>query len=134
MKVHFAQKYGLAPIGTIAHEWMMGIAAIEGYEGVNGRAMDLWDIVSVSFFDSLLCVSDSLLPLKTYPSGALSIALTDTFSSKPFFADFSSNPQRARRWRGLRQDSGDPHKFITLAKDAFEKTGSDPKTSEYTWQ
>ncbi|KAK4054474.1 nicotinate phosphoribosyltransferase [Microbotryomycetes sp. JL201] len=105
--VHFAQKYDLTPIGTIAHEWIMGIAALTGYEGSNGRALDLWE--------------------ETYPSGALSIALTDTFSTKPFFNDFVSKPERARRWRGLRQDSGDPFKFISVAKEAFERVGADPK-------
>ncbi|ORY89415.1 nicotinate phosphoribosyltransferase [Leucosporidium creatinivorum] len=105
--VHFAQKYNIAPIGTIAHEWIMGVAALTGYEGSNGRAMDLWE--------------------KTYPSGALSIALTDTFSTKPFFDDFISDPARANRWKGLRQDSGSPFKFISLAKEAFERVGADPK-------
>ncbi|BGP55626.1 hypothetical protein JCM8202_004887 [Rhodotorula sphaerocarpa] len=106
--LHFAQKYDLAPIGTIAHELIMGIAALEGYEGSNGRTMDLWE--------------------KVYPDGSLGIALTDTFTTRPFFEDFVANPERARRWKGLRQDSGDPMKFIPVAKEAFEKVGADPKT------
>ncbi|KAM0753349.1 nicotinate phosphoribosyltransferase [Meredithblackwellia eburnea MCA 4105] len=106
--VYLAMKYDVLPIGTIAHEWIMGIAAIEGYNGANGRAMDLWEA--------------------TYPSGALSIALTDTFSTKPFFEDFVSNPERGCRWKGLRQDSGDPSKFIPIAKEAFERVGADPKS------
>lgn len=108
--VHFAQKYDITPIGTIAHELIMGEAALTGYEGSNGRTMDLWD--------------------KTYPSGGLSIALTDTFSTKPFFEDFVSKPERAKRWRGLRQDSGDPFKFIDIAKDAFLRVGANPKESK----
>ncbi|BGP08226.1 nicotinate phosphoribosyltransferase [Rhodotorula toruloides] len=104
--VHFAQKYDLAPIGTIAHELIMGIAALEGYEGSNGRMMDMWE--------------------KIYPDGSLGIALTDTFTTKPFFDDFVSNPERARRWKGLRQDSGDPFKFIPVAKEAFQRVGADP--------
>jgi nicotinate phosphoribosyltransferase len=43
--VHFAMKYDLAPIGTIAHEFIMGIAALEGYEHCNGRALDQWEKV-----------------------------------------------------------------------------------------
>lgn len=108
--VHLAQKYDIAPIGTIAHEWIMAIAAKEGYVGSNGRAMDLWDL--------------------TYPTGVLSIALTDTFGSKAFFKDFVSNPTRAKHWKGLRQDSGDPLTFLADAKAAFEKVGVDPKSSE----
>ena len=42
----------------------MGVAAIEGYENTNGRAMDLWE--------------------KVYP-GALLVALTDTFSTEAFY-------------------------------------------------
>jgi hypothetical protein len=62
MQVFFARKYDIAPIGTIAHgtspslhvllilltcitEWIMGIAAMEGYEHCNIRAMKLWDAV-----------------------------------------------------------------------------------------
>ncbi|GAA5825903.1 hypothetical protein JCM5353_004547 [Sporobolomyces roseus] len=105
--VHLAQKYDLNPVGTIAHEWVMGIAAFHGYEHCNGRAMDLWE--------------------KIYPDGSLSIALTDTFTTKPFFEDFTSNPERALRWKGLRQDSGDPLQFLQAAKGVFEKIGADPK-------
>ncbi|GAA6001346.1 hypothetical protein JCM10207_006618 [Rhodosporidiobolus poonsookiae] len=104
--VHFAEKYDSAPIGTIAHEFIMGIAAMEGYEGCNGRAMDMWEQV--------------------YPDGSLGIALTDTFTTKPFFDDFVADPARAKRWRGLRQDSGDPFKFIDTAKEAWTRVGEDP--------
>ncbi|GAA5854293.1 hypothetical protein JCM9279_005113, partial [Rhodotorula babjevae] len=62
-----------------------------------------------------------------YPSGALSIALTDTFTTKPFFDDFVADPERARRWKGLRQDSGDPLKFIPVAREAFERVGAAPR-------
>lgn len=67
--------------------------------------------------------------LQVYPDGSLGIALTDTFTTRPFFEDFIAKPERARRWKGLRQDSGDPVKFIPMAKEAFEKVGADPKTS-----
>lgn len=116
--VHLAQKYDVAPIGTIAHEWIMAIGALEmakgnktSYLGLNGIAMDLWD--------------------KTYPSGALSIMLTDTFGSKIFLEDFVSNPVRANHWKGLRQDSGDPISFLNNAKAAYEKIGIDPKSSRF---
>lgn len=110
----------------------MGIAALEGYEGSNGRTMDLWEKVSslvpshsIAAPPAQLC---ELLP-QIYPDGSLGIALTDTFTTRPFFDDFVANPERARRWKGLRQDSGDPIKFIPMAKEAFEKVGADPKTS-----
>jgi len=63
--VHFAQKYNLMPIGTIAHEWFMGVAALKGYENANSTALALWEDV--------------------YRSDATLIALTDTFSTECFF-------------------------------------------------
>ncbi|KAG5651933.1 hypothetical protein H0H81_006915 [Sphagnurus paluster] len=119
---HFAHKYGIAPIGTIAHEWFMGVAALKGYEKTNCVSLDLWEAV--------------------FASSAL-IALTDTFSTDAFFKvrafpaselimsliamqDFTSDPERMRRWAGLRQDSGDPFTFGPRVKAMYESMGIDP--------
>jgi nicotinate phosphoribosyltransferase len=45
--------------------------------------------------------------------------LTDTFTAKAFFSDYTSNPTRALRWMTLRQDSGDPFVFAKQAKQAW---------------
>lgn len=55
------------------------------------------------------------------PNSPLHIALTDTFSSAVFFADFTA--ARARAWRGLRQDSGDPLAFARRVKAVYEALG-----------
>ncbi|KAF9474684.1 nicotinate phosphoribosyltransferase [Pholiota conissans] len=102
--VHFAQKYNLKPIGTIAHEWFMGIGAMKGYENANGIAMHLWEEVY------------------TTPDAPL-IALTDTFTTEAFIKDFVSDPELAYRWTGLRQDSGDPFIFGPRIKETYEKLG-----------
>ncbi|KAH9999212.1 nicotinate phosphoribosyltransferase [Russula compacta] len=101
--VHFAQKYGLRPAGTIGHEWFMGIGALRGYEHVHGIALDLWEEV--------------------YSNGTFLLALTDTFTTKAFFQDFATDAERAGRWHGLRQDSGDPFVFAPLAKEVYERLG-----------
>jgi nicotinate phosphoribosyltransferase len=57
-----------------------------------------------------------------YPASATSpplTMLTDTFTVRTFFDDFTSNPERALRWGALRHDSGDPFEFIKMAKEAW---------------
>lgn len=110
--VHLAQKHSLAPIGTIAHEWFMAVGALRGYEHANALALDLWEEV--------------------YPN-ALLLALTDTFSTEAFFRDFTT--QRAEKWAGLRQDSGDPYVYAPRAKEVYEALGveyKDRKTIIYS--
>ncbi|OZJ03431.1 hypothetical protein BZG36_03186 [Bifiguratus adelaidae] len=103
--VHFAMKYNIRAIGTVAHEFFMGISAIDGLPRANRNALTRWH--------------------ETF-QGNLGIALTDTFSTQIFFADFDK--QLAELYDGVRQDSGDPFTFVDNMVAHFKKLGIDPNT------
>jgi nicotinate phosphoribosyltransferase len=85
----------------------MAVAAISGFENANGRAMDFWEAVY---------------------SNALLVTLTDTFSTEAFYQDFVKDPERAKRWAGLRQDSGDPFVFAPRAREIYQSMNIDHTT------
>lgn len=67
--VHFAMKYGIPHVGTVAHEWIMGIASITNdYEHANEIALRYW--------------------FGCFGPGVLGIALTDTFGTPTFLKAF----------------------------------------------
>lgn len=118
--VHLARMYNLVPVGTVAHEWTMGIAGLCGYTGVNKRALELWD----SVYQPPAYVPKG-------PADNLTIALTDTFSTRVFWDDLLSDDKGVEilhRWRGLRQDSGDSREFVQRAIDTYRKINVDPST------
>lgn len=103
--VHFAHKYNLTPIGTMAHEWIMGISALESLRYANRHAMQIWS--------------------KIY-QGKLGTALTDTFGDEAFWKDFDG--ELARLYDGIRHDSGCPFEFVKRAIRGYENLGIDPAT------
>ena len=107
---YFAYKYGLKPIGTYAHEMPMVYAARADQEGRN----------------PLDGHNEMLQDWEARYNGELSIALTDTFTSDFFFADFTK--EQAEKWDGLRHDSGDPIEFGERAIAFYENYGIDPTT------
>ena len=103
--VHFAHQYDVKPIGTMAHEWIMGISALEGLRHANRFALKIWAKVF---------------------KGNLGIALTDTFGTPAFFKDFCL--ELAKLYDGVRHDSGDPIEFGDRVIKHYEAMGIDPWT------
>jgi nicotinate phosphoribosyltransferase len=150
--VHFAMKHNLVPVGTVAHEWFMGVAAITNdYEHANEIALEYWTA--------------------TFGEGVLGVALTDTFGTPTFLRAFkkqipaittavpggcttltsaaattvpdsvetlaSTKPpihagldhvSEARKtyadvFTGVRQDSGDPLEFVKMMRDFYDAEG-----------
>ena len=67
--VHFAMRFDLQPVGTVAHEWFMGVAAVtNNYRDANEIALQYW--------------------VATFGEGVLGIALTDTFGTDTFLKAF----------------------------------------------
>lgn len=104
-----AFQHGLVPVGTIAHEIFMVGAAVGDGSDESIRA-------------SQRCVLDAWWDMYGEP---FSLFLTDTWGSGFFFADVGE--ARARRFRGVRQDSGDPAAFGERAIRWYEDSGVDPR-------
>lgn len=103
--VHLAHRYRVKPIGTMAHEFMMGISALEGLRFANRHAMKIWSKVF---------------------HGRLGVALTDTFGTDAFFRDFDD--YLARLFDGVRHDSGDPFEFAEKTIHHYKSLGINPTT------
>lgn len=103
--VHFAQKFKIRPIGTLAHEWFMFHAVLHGYQMANPSAQDAW----VKVFH-----------------GDLGIALTDTYTTDVFLSSFDAF--HAKLFDGVRQDSGDPFVFTDKLIRHYDRLHIDPST------
>lgn len=108
--VHFARILNTHPIGTMAHEWIMGHAGMFGIENAHITALQAWLDVHH----------------KKY-----AIALTDTYTSDLFFKDFT--PELAHAYDGLRQDSGDPFEFTDKAIKRYKELGIYPLTKKIVY-
>ncbi|MEK7118178.1 MAG: hypothetical protein AAB869_01065, partial [Patescibacteria group bacterium] len=98
--VFLARKYRVPPSGTMAHELFVVLQGIYHDEDDRAGTMESHQRVLWEWDDEW--------------KGELSLALTDTYGSKYFFDNFPE--ELARRWRGFRQDSGDPVKFLDRAE------------------
>ena len=106
--VYLAKKYGLAPIGTMAHEWIMCVGQGNHKHNPaysNWYALDAW--------------------VKEY--GILNgTALTDAITTDCFLKDFQLT--YATLFSGVRHDSGDPIEWGEKMIRHYEGLGIDPKT------
>ena len=106
--VYLAKKYGVKPVGTMAHEWIMCVG--QGNHKLNPAysnwfALDAW--------------------VKEY--GVLNgTALTDAITTDCFLKDFQLT--FATLFSGVRHDSGDPIAWGEKMIAHYEKLGIDPKT------
>jgi len=103
--VHFAMKYNIKPIGTMAHEIFQ---------------------VAQAVFPLPTHQKDMLYAWAREFQGDLGYALSDTLGSDYFMTDFSLD--LAKLFDGTRQDSGDPYSYGRRIIGHYEKLGIDPKT------
>lgn len=105
--VWFAKLFGLKPIGTMAHEWIM---AGQGLSGVSLRHSQYYMLQAW---------------VNEY-RGALGIALSDTLGIDAFLQDFDL--YFAKLFDGVRLDSGDPKVSGDKVIGHYKKLGIDPMT------
>ncbi|KUJ12396.1 nicotinate phosphoribosyltransferase-like protein [Mollisia scopiformis] len=122
-----AMQFGIPPVGTISHEWIMGIAAISGdYENATKTALTCW--------------------LHCYGEGILGIALPDTFGLPTFLRSFQRSVTElehldvglklnnlrteneieeqksfANVFTGVRHDSGCPATFLKSMREFYDR-------------
>jgi nicotinate phosphoribosyltransferase len=101
--VYLAMKYGVKPIGTMAHECFMFQAAVHSPKDANFMVMENW--------------------VKTY-DGNLGTVLTDTYTVDTFLRNFSM--KLAKLYDGVRHDSGCPFEFGDKMIAKYKSYGIDP--------
>lgn len=106
--VYLAKKYGVTPVGTMAHEWIMCVGQGNHRHNPaysNWYALDAW--------------------VKEY--GVLNgTALTDTITTDCFLKDFQLT--YATLFSGVRHDSGDPIEWGEKMISHYKGLGIDPTT------
>ena len=103
--VYFAMKFGMTPIGTFPHEWVMFHSGVFGYKRANYLSLENW--------------------IKVY-DGALGTALMDTFTTVSFLRTLTM--KQAKLLDGFRQDSGDEIEVGEAVIARLKEFGIDPSS------
>ena len=104
--VYFAKKFGLTPVGTMAHEYL------QAYQSFGFRLRDFQKAALEGWVQEY--------------RGDLGVALTDVVGMDAFLADFDL--YFAKLFDGLRHDSGDPVVWAEKAIAHYKKLNIDPMT------
>jgi nicotinate phosphoribosyltransferase len=103
--VHFAQQYGMTPLGTMAHEWLQAFQALgPRLRDSQAAALEAW--------------------AREY-RGDLGIALSDVVGMDAFLRDFDM--YFCKLFDGMRHDSGDPFAWAERMLDHLQRNRVDPR-------
>jgi len=108
--VYFARTRNIDPIGTMAHEYIQAMQGIMHNDRESLRYSQHYALFKW---------------LEEYQHTSLCTALSDTLGMDAFLRDFDYD--LARRYTGVRQDSGDPYEWCNKLLDHYERLGIDPK-------
>jgi nicotinate phosphoribosyltransferase len=102
---YFAMKYDVRAVGTMAHEVICGLSALESMNHPNKVTMEKWREVY---------------------GEKLSIFLPDTYGIDSFIKDFDKD--KTVEWLGVRHDSGCPFEFTDKILAHYETHKIDART------
>jgi nicotinate phosphoribosyltransferase len=101
---HFAMLHDLRPVGTMAHEWVMGHAGLGRVETANQTALEVWGEIY---------------------QGKLDTALTDTYTTDLFLQNIHG--RLAKAYDAVRHDSESPFEFADKMLRFYGEEGIDAK-------